>query len=171
MRQLATGLAFLSPWLFGFLSLTLIPVVMSAYFSLTDYSLLQRPAFVGLDNYRELMTAPRTGMSGHGDPHFWTVVRNTCYYAAVALPAGILLSLGLALLLNLKVARAGHLPDDHFSSLTGSGSRVGVHLALDVQLQAGPGERRADSPLAAHWLAAEVGPGLAHRSATGQCPR
>src|SRR3954452_675173 len=102
-RNLAKGLAFLSPWLIGFIVLTLLPVAMSAYFSLTDYSLLRRPIWIGLDNYRELMTTPRVGVSGYGDPHFWTVVRNTFYYAVVALPAGIIISLALAMLLNLKV--------------------------------------------------------------------
>ncbi len=102
-KQVAKGLAFLSPWLFGLVVLTLIPVAMSGYFSLTDYSLLQRPAFVGLDNYRELMTQTRTGVSGHGDPHFWIVVRNTFYYAVFAVPAGIAASLALAILLNQKV--------------------------------------------------------------------
>jgi multiple sugar transport system permease protein len=103
LKQAAKALGFLSPWLFGYIVLTLIPVCMSAYFSLTDYSLLQRPAYVGLDNYRELMTKPRTGVPGYGDPHFWTVTWNTFYYAAVALPGGIAISLGLAMLLNLKV--------------------------------------------------------------------
>lgn len=103
IRQLAKGLAFVSPWLFGLVVLTLIPVAMSAYFSLTDYSLLQRPAFVGLDNYRELMTRPRNGAPGYGDPHFWIVVCNTFYYAVVAVPAGIAVALALAMLLNLKI--------------------------------------------------------------------
>jgi multiple sugar transport system permease protein len=103
LKQAGKGLAFLAPWLFGFIVLTAIPVAMSAYFSLTDYSLLQKPAFVGLDNYHELLVAPHAGLPGRGDPHFWTVTRNTLYYASFALPAGILISLGLALLLNLKV--------------------------------------------------------------------
>ncbi len=103
VRQAAKGLAFLAPWLFGFIVLTLIPVALSAYFSLTDYSLLQKPAFVGLENYQELLTTRRPGAPGRGDPHFWTVARNTLYYASLALPGGILISLGLAMLLNLKV--------------------------------------------------------------------
>ena len=103
LRQAGKGLAFLAPWLFGYIVLTLIPVAMSAYFSLTDYSLLQKPAFVGLENYHELMFAEHPGMPGRGDLHFWTVVRNTLYYACIALPCGIVISLGLAMVLNLKV--------------------------------------------------------------------
>ncbi len=105
LKQLGKGLAFLSPWLFGYIALTLLPLAMSAYFSLTDYSPIQQggPQYIGLDNYRELMTKPRTAAPGYGDPHFWTVIRNTFYYAAFALPIGLALSIALAMLLNLKV--------------------------------------------------------------------
>jgi multiple sugar transport system permease protein len=92
-RQLARGLAFTSPWIIGFLVFTLVPVILSLYYSFCDYSLLQRPAFIGGDNYRELMS----------DPVFWTSLRNTFVYAALALPAGMLVSLGMALLLNQRV--------------------------------------------------------------------
>ena len=92
-RQLAKGLAFTSPWIIGFLAFTLTPVVLSLYYSFCDYSLLQRPAFIGTANYRELMA----------DPVFWTSLQNTFIYAAMALPAGMLVSLGLALLLNQRV--------------------------------------------------------------------
>jgi multiple sugar transport system permease protein len=90
--QLATGVSFLAPWLVGFLAFTLIPVVLAFYYSLCDYSLLQPPVFIGLSNYRELA----------GDPIFWKSLVNTLIYAAIALPAGMLVSLGLALLLNQK---------------------------------------------------------------------
>ena len=48
LKQLAKGLAFLSPWLIDFVVFTLLPAGMSAYFSLTDYSLIQqRRAAIG----------------------------------------------------------------------------------------------------------------------------
>lgn len=92
-RRLANGLAFISPWLIGFLVFLLIPVVLSFYYSFCDYSLLQSPAYIGGANYRELMA----------DPVFLKSLRNTLVYAAIALPAGLMVSLGLALLLNQKV--------------------------------------------------------------------
>jgi multiple sugar transport system permease protein len=67
---------------------------MSLYYSFTDYSLLQRPAPVGWSNYRELWN----------DPLFWTVIRNTAYYASLALPLGLIIALALALLLNVKIS-------------------------------------------------------------------
>jgi multiple sugar transport system permease protein len=92
-RRLRNGLAFTSPWIIGFLVFLLIPVCLSFYYSFCDYSLLQAPAFIGASNYRELMA----------DPVFWQSLRNTMLYALIALPAGMLVSLGLALLLNQRV--------------------------------------------------------------------
>jgi multiple sugar transport system permease protein len=91
--QLGKGLGFLSPWLIGFSVFTLLPIVLSFYYSLCDYSLLQKPLYTGLDNYRALAA----------DPVFWKSLVNTGYYAIMALPAGMLVSLGLALLLNADV--------------------------------------------------------------------
>ena len=91
--QLGKGLAFLSPWLIGFFVFTLIPVMLSFYYSLCEYSLLQKPLFIGLQNYHDLWN----------DPVFWKALKNTFYYAAMALPAGMLVSLGLALLLNADI--------------------------------------------------------------------
>lgn len=91
--QLSSGLAFLSPWLIGFSLFTFLPIVLSFYYSLCDYSLLQKPLYTGLDNYRALAA----------DPVFWKSLVNTGYYALMALPAGMLVSLGLALLLNADV--------------------------------------------------------------------
>lgn len=86
-------MAFLSPWLIGFLAFTLIPVILSFYYSLCEYSLLQPPMFIGAENYRELA---RDGV-------FWQSLGNTLYFAAMIIPASLFLSLGLAMLLNVKI--------------------------------------------------------------------
>ena len=91
LENFGKGMAFLSPWLIGFLGFTLLPIVLSFYYSLCDYSLLQEPMFIGLENYKALMR----------DEVFWRALFNTLYYAAMALPGGLLVSLGLALLLNV----------------------------------------------------------------------
>src|SRR5689334_21634191 len=90
--QLARGLSFVSPWIIGFLIFALVPIALAFYYSLCDYSLLQSPVYIGLSNYRELM----------GDAIFWKTLINTLIYAAIALPAGMLVSLGLAMLLNQR---------------------------------------------------------------------
>jgi len=42
-REALKGYAFISPWLIGFFAFTLLPVVLSFYYSLCSYSLLQPP--------------------------------------------------------------------------------------------------------------------------------
>jgi multiple sugar transport system permease protein len=92
-KQLLKGLAFLSPWIVGFFAFTALPIVLSLYYSFCDYSLLQSPAWVGWANYQALMA----------DPDFWKALRNTFYYASMAIPGGMVVSLGLALLLNTRI--------------------------------------------------------------------
>jgi multiple sugar transport system permease protein len=91
--DIGKGLAFLSPWIIGFCTFTIVPIGLSAYFSLCDYSLLDPPMPIGLDNYRELMR----------DRWFWNAMKNTAAYAVMALPAAMCVSLGLALLLNQPI--------------------------------------------------------------------
>jgi multiple sugar transport system permease protein len=93
LRNIAKGLAFISPWLIGFCCFMLLPIGLSLYYSFCEYSLLKPPAFIGLDNYNTIIQ----------DAVFWKALRNTFYYASMALPAGMLVSLGLALMLNAKI--------------------------------------------------------------------
>jgi len=51
--------------------------------------------FVGLENYVQMFTK---------DNQFWKSIQVTALYSAMALPSGIVLALGMALLLNQKVA-------------------------------------------------------------------
>lgn len=92
-RQLRTGLLFVSPWLVGLVVFQLYPIAASFYFSLCDYSVLQKANYIGLQNYRDLL----------GDEVFWLALRNTLCYAALALPLGLLASFATAVLLNTGV--------------------------------------------------------------------
>src|SRR3954462_12672011 len=92
-QNIFKGLAFLSPWLIGFTAFTLLPIGLSLYYSFCDFSLLQRPVFRGLENYRD--PTP--------DPVFWQSLKVISLFSLMALPLGMLFSLGLALLLNAKV--------------------------------------------------------------------
>lgn len=85
---------FISPWLLGFSLLTLGPIVFSIYMSFTDWDLFQTPQFIGIDNYRKLLTE---------DPIFWKSVFNTFYYALIAVPLGMAISLWIAYYLNKKL--------------------------------------------------------------------
>jgi multiple sugar transport system permease protein len=92
-RQLRLGLAFASPWLFGFVALVLGPIAASGYYSFTDFNLFQSPTFVGVDNYRTMLD----------DDRFATALFNTLYLTVVGVPLALLLSLAFALALNSQV--------------------------------------------------------------------
>src|SRR5438105_4331292 len=92
-QHLRNGLLFCSPWLIGFTVFLLYPIAASFYYSLTEFSVLQPPAYIGLTNYRELLS----------DTVFRQAMRNTFYYAALALPLGIFVALAIAMLLNTDV--------------------------------------------------------------------
>ena len=95
-RNFWKGMGFISPWLIGFAVFMAAPMGLSLYYSFCDYALTSpdyAPVWIGLDNYRQLF----------GDGVFWKTLRNTFYYAGMALPSAVLLSLGIALLLNANV--------------------------------------------------------------------
>src|SRR3954470_6601640 len=91
--DIGKGLFFLSPWMLGYLVFTITPILMTVYFSLSEYSVLEPPVYVGLQNYRDLMH----------DKWFGNAMLNTAQYAAMALPGAMAVSLGLALLLNQPI--------------------------------------------------------------------
>lgn len=93
LRRLLTGLAFVSPWIIGLTAFVAYPVLASLYYSFCDYSILKSPVWCGLENYQQLMS----------DGLFWLSLRNTLFFAALSVPLGAVLSLSLALLLNVNV--------------------------------------------------------------------
>jgi multiple sugar transport system permease protein len=97
-REARAGLLFVLPWLLSLLVFTAYPVLTVFYLSLTDYNVVQPPTWVGLQNYRTMVSA---------DPAFWTSVRNTVVYTLLAVPLGLVGSLGLAHLLNLPLKGVG----------------------------------------------------------------
>lgn len=79
---------FLAPSVIGFALFYLIPFVLGLVYSFMNSTLDGH--FVGLDNYRELLT------SGS----FRKAASNTFYFSAVSVPLILALSLGMAMLLN-----------------------------------------------------------------------
>src|SRR5690625_5466710 len=49
------GYAFMTPWILGLIVITAGPMLASLYLSFTDYSFLESPSWVGLDNYVRLL--------------------------------------------------------------------------------------------------------------------
>jgi multiple sugar transport system permease protein len=81
---------FLLPWLIGLVVITLGPMVASLYLSFTDYSLIQAPKWIGVENYTRMLT----------DDRLHTALANTFIYVLVSTPLQLMLALAIALLLN-----------------------------------------------------------------------
>jgi multiple sugar transport system permease protein len=92
-REAIACALFIAPAVIGFVLFWAVPLVVSAYISLTDYALAGTPRFVGLENYQELFA----------DDLFWQAVRVTLTYALIVVPMWIVTSLALALIMNQKL--------------------------------------------------------------------
>jgi multiple sugar transport system permease protein len=92
-RNLRWGLLFISPWLIGFIVFGIFPILYTFYLSLTRYSGLRDPIFVGLQNYERMV----------GDPLFWKSLEVTLKYTIGAVPVGVVVSMLLAIAMNQKV--------------------------------------------------------------------
>lgn len=93
-RNTINGILFAMPWLIGLLVFWIYPTIASAYYSFTKFNAVQSPEWIGLSNYIQLFTADET---------FWLAVYNTTYFAAISIPLAIVVSFGLAMMLNAKI--------------------------------------------------------------------
>ncbi|NUT44599.1 MAG: sugar ABC transporter permease [Thermoactinospora sp.] len=84
------GWLFLLPVIIGFAVFYAYPTVRGVWYSFTDYSLLNDPAFVGGDNYKELVS----------DGQFWNALKVTGYYVVVNIVSQTVVALGLAALMH-----------------------------------------------------------------------
>jgi multiple sugar transport system permease protein len=98
-REMWWGLAFLSPWLFGLVVFTALPILASLALSFTNFNILHPESvrFVGLDNYTR-MWSELIGNRAVGQS-----LGVTLRFALMSVPLGIGLALGLALLLHHKL--------------------------------------------------------------------
>jgi multiple sugar transport system permease protein len=90
LSQRHRGILYALPWIIGLGVFSLYPFLASLYYSFTDFSVLQSPQWIGADNFTEMA----------GDSVFWKVLGNTFLYAGLAIPAGLIVSLSVALLMN-----------------------------------------------------------------------
>jgi multiple sugar transport system permease protein len=93
-RNMINGLLFISPWIIGMLVFTVYPVVASVYYSFTTYDIVSPAKFIGLENFRVLFFE---------DAAFLRAIKNTAFYALLAIPLGLFISTSVAMLLNMKV--------------------------------------------------------------------
>ncbi len=94
------GWAFVTPALLLIGVFFAIPVLGAFVLSFTDFDIysvgdFSSTRFIGLANYRDLVTAPL----------FWTATKNTLYFVVIGGPLSAAVSLAAALLVNAKLVR------------------------------------------------------------------
>ena len=121
-RETAAGWLFISPMLVILGLFLVIPVLMAAWVSVSDWSgrgspLSSSVGFVGGDNYRELVSG-----GGLATQDFGTALRNNVWYVLLVVPLQTALSLFLAVMVNRKVlrGRGGFRTAFYFPSVTSS---------------------------------------------------
>ena len=88
-RRHLTGYCFVLPNFLGFLVFTSGPVIVSLCLAFTKWDIIAPAQFVGLGNFRAILA----------DVRFWKYLWNTLFLMS-AIPIAMLLSLGMALVLN-----------------------------------------------------------------------
>ena len=84
---------FLAPALLGTLIFIVLPVIFSFYLSFCSWDLLSDIRFVGLENYKELLTSPS----------FFLIIKNTFVFAVSTAVIALVIPLVLAAVLNNKI--------------------------------------------------------------------
>ncbi|OMI09892.1 ABC transporter permease [Bacillus swezeyi] len=85
------GYAFISPFIIGFLCFTVIPMGASLLLSFTNYDLFTTPQWIGLDNYKTMLT---------DDEKYWGSLKVTFYYVLAGVPLRLAFALFIAVILN-----------------------------------------------------------------------
>lgn len=91
--QLKWGYIFIAPCIIGLLLFSFGPMLYSLCISFTSWDVMTDPMFVGLGNYKELIS----------DPLVKKALQVTAYYAVLSVPLVTFIPLLLAMLLNTKV--------------------------------------------------------------------
>lgn len=85
---------FIAPFVLWLIFLMGGPIVAALYLSFCKWDILTPIQFVGFENYKEMF---------FHDPRFWRALYNTAYFTFLSVPIGMVLSIGVALLMNQKV--------------------------------------------------------------------
>lgn len=92
-KQLRLGLLFISPWIIGFLGLTLYPLARTFYLSFTRYGGFLPPQWIDWANYERMFT----------DSNFSNALYNTFYFTFLAVPIGVVVAMILALAMDQQL--------------------------------------------------------------------
>lgn len=92
------GYIFAAPFIIGFLCFTIIPMLVSLYFSFTKYNMISSPQWIGFDNYIRLFVE---------DARFYKSIGVTFYFVIVSVILKLTFALFIAILLTKKASLIG----------------------------------------------------------------
>lgn len=122
MRNHKIGLLYIAPWIIGFVLLTIWPIIMSFYYSLTDYNMISTPNFIGLQNYKSLF------QSALVNPNSFSVsLKATFIYVLFSVPLQLIFALFVAFVLNFKIKGISFFRTAYYiPSILGGNVAVGI---------------------------------------------
>ncbi|MBC7307494.1 MAG: sugar ABC transporter permease, partial [Dietzia sp.] len=131
-REGAAGWLFIAPAVLILVTFLLVPVLMAAWVSVSDWTgrgspFAENVGFVGADNYQRLLAG-----GGLATQDFGTAMRNNLWYVILVVPTQTALSLFLAVMVNRKLlrGRGGFRTAFYFPSVTSSVAITVVFLFL-----------------------------------------
>lgn len=89
--------AFLSPWIIGFILFSGLPILISFGLSLTDWSMMSLPKFIGFSNYSRMFSSQS----------FWGSLWVTLFFTVASVIITVIWSFMLAMFLNLRLKCIG----------------------------------------------------------------
>ena len=112
------GLAYLSPYIIGLIVFTAFPFISSFLMSFTNYDLMTTPDYVGIENYRYMLTE---------DDLFWKSMSVTFAYVFLTIPVKLAFALFIAFILNFKLKGIGFFRTAYYiPSILGSSIAIAV---------------------------------------------
>ncbi len=128
-RRNIEGWLFILPVVIGVISFYFLPIIVSLYTSFTNSDGLTKADWVGLFNYKRLLTR---------DKYFNETILNTLYYVIGHIPLTIGLALGLALLCNRKMPGVTWFRTAYFIPVITNVVAVSLVWSFLFSPQAGP---------------------------------
>ena len=114
-KRNAVPYMFLTPWLLGFLVLTVYPMVYSLWLGFTDYDFTEPDStqWIGIGNYLKMFGLSKftasTGEAMRADPYYLKSLSITFTYVFVSVPLKLIFALAVAVLMLVKVDLKGCL--------------------------------------------------------------
>ena len=130
-HQAGAGWLFLAPVIVILGLFLVLPILLAAWVSFSDWNGNGSPLganahYVGLENYRHLLTEP-----GLDQSNFGTAIRNNLYYVILVVPIQTAVALFLAVLVNRRVRFLGFFRTAfYFPSVTSSVAITVIFLFL-----------------------------------------